>query len=120
MDVGGRRAPPGQLTPQPAPESVLVLDNVGVHKNEAVQKRLNDRYNITTIMIPGCLKTVIRPCDRTVNEEFERSLNALYTAWALDQTRGEANIKRLSSSREQVATWVKDLWWALSLEVIRR
>ena len=71
-------------------------------------------------MIHGGLTPEIRPCDRTVNEEFDRSLNALYTAWALDQTRGEANGKTLSSSKKQVATLVKNLWEALSLEVIRR
>lgn len=107
-------------SPSIQPESVLVLDDLRAHKNGAFQKRLKDNHNTTTILIPGCLTPVVQPCDRTINREFKRRLKALHTAWALDETRDEANGKMSSPSRGQVATWVKEAWGGMSPEVIRQ
>ena len=107
-------------SPSSQPESVLVLDDFRVHKNGAFQKRLKDIHNTTTIMIPGGLTPVVQPCDRTINREFNRRLKALYTGWALNQPKDEADGKLPSPSRGQVATWVKEAWGGMSPEMIRQ
>ena len=59
---------------------------------------------------------MIQPCRRAINKEFnKRRFKALCTAWALDQTRDQANGKMSSPSRGQAATW-----GVLSPEVIRQ
>ena len=63
---------------------------------------------------------MIQPRDWTINKEFKRRLIALYTAWALDQIRDEANGEMLSPSRRKVTMWVKNVWGAMSPYVIRQ
>ena len=104
---------------QPAGECPCAGGLQGAHKNMAFKKLLQDRHNTTTVMIPSGLTPVIQPCDRTITKEFKRRLKALYTTWALDQTRDDANGK-MSPRRGQVATWAKEAWGPSSPEVIRQ
>ena len=64
-DFGRRR----DSSPLNQPESVLVLDDVRVHKKEAFQKRLKDRHNTTTIMIPGGLTPTGDPAARLDDQQ---------------------------------------------------
>ena len=99
------------------PRSLLVLDSFSAHKTEVVKKRFHEKTNITIIL--GGLTSKLQPLDVSLNKPFKAKVRNQYNHWmseAIKEYTPSGKIKRPSYSL--VATWIKESWEALDINMI--
>ena len=101
------------------PRSLLVLDSFSAHKTEVVKKRLREKKTNIAI-IPGRLTFKLQPLDVSLNKPFKAKVRNQYNHWmseAIKEYTPSGKIKRPSYSL--VATWIKESWEAMDINMIR-
>jgi hypothetical protein len=102
------------------PRSLLVLDSFSAHKTNTVKKRFHEKKTNLAV-IPGGLTSQLQPLDVSLNKPFKAKVRNLYNHWmseAIKEYTPSGKIKRPSYSL--VATWIKESWEAMDIDMIRR
>jgi transposase-like protein len=102
------------------PKSLLILDSFTGHKTDTVKKRFREKKTDLAV-IPGGLTSKLQPLDVSLNKPFKAKVRNLYNHWmseAIKEYTPSGKIKRPSYSL--VATWVKESWEAMDINMIKR
>ena len=102
------------------PRSLLVLDSFTAHKTVNVKNRFYEK-NTNLAVIPGGLTSRLQPLDVSLNKPFKAKVRNLYNQWmdeAVKEYTPSGKIRRPSYSL--VATWVKESWESMDINMIRR
>src|SRR3989337_1811564 len=101
------------------PKSFLVIDSFSGHKTDTVKKRFREKKTDLAV-IPGGLTSKLQPLNVSLNKPFKTKIRNLYNHWmseAIKEYTPLGKIKRPSYSL--VATWVKESWEAMDIDMIR-
>ena len=102
------------------PKSLLVLDSFTAHKTVNIKNRFHEK-NTNLAVIPGGLTSRLQPLDVSLNKPFKVKVRNLYNQWmneAVKEYTSSGKIRRPSYSL--VATWIKESWESIDINMIQR
>ena len=103
---------------QRAPNStvILILDSFSAHESVRTTTRLNE-LGVSLHLIPGGITPHVQPCDVGVNKPFKDRLRRKWSDFLLGQ--GADRLSFVNPSREDVSTWVDEVWNDLPEQIVR-